>query len=110
MSCGDDPVDLRTERWTYEAWLTLPDDGYRYEVLDGTLVREPPPATAHQAVVRRVLLQLARHLSAAEQEGLFASPVGVRLADDAVVQPDVLYLRPERRHLIGEQVIEGAPD
>jgi Uma2 family endonuclease len=34
----------------------------------------------------------------------------VRLADDTVVQPDVLYVSPARADRIGEQEIDGAPD
>jgi Uma2 family endonuclease len=34
----------------------------------------------------------------------------VHLADDTVVQPDVLYVSPDHADRIGEQEIEGAPD
>ena len=32
----------------------MPDDGHRYELLDGTLVVSPRPTTIHQAVVGRL--------------------------------------------------------
>jgi Uma2 family endonuclease len=94
--------------WTYERWLTLPDDGNRYEVVNGLLVKEPPPVSGHQAIVRRLLVTCANHLGHL-QEGLFDSPIGVRLSDSRIVQPDLLYVRPERHALIGD-TIEGAPD
>jgi hypothetical protein len=34
--------------WTYDDWLKLPDDGYRYEVIDGVLYVSPPPLIRHQ--------------------------------------------------------------
>jgi Uma2 family endonuclease len=37
-------------------------------------------------------------------------PLDVHLTDDAVVQPDVLYVSPDRADRIGEQEIDGAPD
>lgn len=33
--------------WTYEDWLKLPEDGYRYEVINGELFMSPPPRARH---------------------------------------------------------------
>ncbi|MFC4598425.1 hypothetical protein [Cohnella hongkongensis] len=36
---------------TYEAYAEMPDDGQRYEVLDGELeLMSPAPSTVHQAI------------------------------------------------------------
>lgn len=96
--------------WTSEDFWTLPDDGARYEIIGGYLLREPPPAVRHQAVVSRLLVTIARQLSEDEQWGLFTSPIGVALAGDTVVQPDVLYVRPGRRDILQEMAIAGPPD
>lgn len=96
--------------WTYAQWLELPDDGYRYEVIDGVLVKEPPPRPTHGAIITALVAGIIQHISREEQRGLFGSAVGVRLADDSIVMPDVVYIRPERRGMIGPKVIEGAPD
>lgn len=79
-------------------------------MIDGLLVREPPPATTHQAVLRRLVKQVLQQPDAEHEEGFLVSPVGVRLARDTVLQPDALFVRPERGHLLGAQVVEGAPD
>ena len=34
--------------WTYEDWLNFPDDGWKYEIIDGVLSISPPPATKYQ--------------------------------------------------------------
>ncbi len=49
VSIASPPAPPRAEwpeqgQWTYEDWLQLPDDGYRYEVLDGVLYMAPPLA------------------------------------------------------------------
>jgi Uma2 family endonuclease len=46
--------------WTFDDLETLPDDGWRYEVVDGALLMTPPPTDFHQAVARRLFLQLVR--------------------------------------------------
>lgn len=99
------------ERWTYEDWLRLPDDGFRYEVLDGELYMTPPPTIKHQ----RIVTELARHLgnfSTERQLGeVLVAPCGVLLPGQPVpVQPDVLFVATERLHLLGQEYAEGAPD
>jgi Uma2 family endonuclease len=42
---------------------------------------------------------------------VLAAPCGVRLPNQPVpVEPDILFIKKERLQIIGEMVIEGAPD
>lgn len=69
----------------------LPDDGHRYELVDGTLVVTPAPSTRHQRAVARLLKVL---LDAVPDDlEVLTGPFDVRLADDTVLQPDVLVCR-----------------
>ncbi|MGH3444748.1 MAG: Uma2 family endonuclease [Nocardioidaceae bacterium] len=70
---------------------SLPDDGHRYELIDGTLVVSPAPSTRHQRILARLHLALAQHCPP-ELEVFFA-PLDVVLADDTVLQPDLLVAR-----------------
>jgi Uma2 family endonuclease len=97
--------------WTYEDWLKLPDDGYRYEVINGALYMTPLPRPRHQ----RVSFRLARRLSDFAEEHhlgeVLVAPVGVRLPNQPVpFQPDILFIRAERLDIIGEENVEGVPD
>ncbi len=66
----------------------LPDDGRRHELIDGALVMTPAPAPRHQIVQMRVIRRLLASLP--EDLELLAAPVDVVLADDTVVQPDLV--------------------
>lgn len=83
----------------------MPDDGHRYELLDGSLLVTPAPSWRHQRVVTRLWQLLT---SAAPEAGLevFVSPLDVVLADDTVLQPDVLVAR---RSDLGVRDLEAAP-
>lgn len=67
---------------------SMPDDGHRYELIDGILVVSPAPRWSHQRAVSR-LIQI---LGAACPENLEAlvAPFDVILADDTVIQPDLI--------------------
>ena len=69
---------------------TMPDDGHRYELIDGTLIVTPGPSFVHQRVASRLvrlLIDTPAHL-----ELLFA-PFDIPLAEDTVLQPDVVVVR-----------------
>lgn len=67
---------------------SMPDDGHRYELLDGVLVVSPAPRFRHQDAVGRLFKSLDAAASG-DLKVLFA-PFDVLLADDTVIQPDLL--------------------
>lgn len=78
------------DAWTADDLPSLPDDGLRYEILDGTLVVSPSPAPYHQRASRR----LARLLEDACSPDLevFSAPLDWRIDDHTVVEPDLLVI------------------
>lgn len=97
--------------WTYEDWLRLPSDGYRYEVLNGELHMTPPPSTQHQRSAFRLALEMANFALEHDLGEVLPAPCGVLLPNQPVpVQPDILFIRAERGDIIGEEYVEGAPD
>src|SRR5690625_207116 len=69
----------------------MPDDGHRYELVDGTLIVTPAPSFRHQGVVGELHL-LLRHACPPDFHVLFA-PFDVALTQDTVLQPDLLVAR-----------------
>jgi Uma2 family endonuclease len=66
----------------------LPDDGNRYELVDGLLLVSPAPAERHQ----RAVAEMFGLLRAAAPAGLrvYVAPLDVRLSDRVEVQPDLV--------------------
>jgi Uma2 family endonuclease len=67
----------------------LPDDGQRYELIDGVVTVAPSPTVLHQYVASRLEWQLA---TAAPVGSLVVQAVGVVLAEDQCPIPDILVL------------------
>jgi Uma2 family endonuclease len=97
--------------WTYSDWEALPDDGCKYEVLDGVLFMTPPPTFDHQDAQDELLMRMRLY---AKQQGLgkvVSSPIGVRLPNQPIpIQPDVVFVSKKRLHIITPKYIEGTPD
>jgi Uma2 family endonuclease len=97
--------------WTYEDWLKLPDDGYRYEVIDGVLYMSPPPLIRHQRGLIRLVDFFMAFLKLRPVGEVLIAPVGVRFPNQSVpLQPDIVFVRTERLDIIQEHYIEGVPD
>jgi Uma2 family endonuclease len=98
-------------RFTYEDYRQLPDDGKRYEVLDGELVVSAAPNRRHQQLSKRLQYELYRHVEIDHQLGeVYDAPFDVILADDTIVEPDLIFVSQERKDLFSERGLDGAPD
>jgi Uma2 family endonuclease len=104
-------VDLpEKDRYTYADYRQLPE-GAPYELIRGHLVMSPSPTVRHQRLVVRLGTALHTYLQSSDVGGeVLLAPMDVHLFDDTVVQPDVLYVSPDRSDRIEETEITGAPD
>jgi Uma2 family endonuclease len=69
----------------------MPDDGNRYELIDGILIVSPSPRRLHQRVVTRLTVLLAG--ACPPDMEMLPGPFDVALAEDTVVVPDLLVAR-----------------
>ncbi len=95
--------------FSYEHLAQMPDDGKRYEILEGELVVSPSPKTKHQ----RAVLNLAATLRTAEQAGygqVYIAPLDVVFDPYNVTEPDVLFVGSDQLRIVTEDNVQGAPD
>jgi Uma2 family endonuclease len=98
-------------RLTYADLREMPEDGWRYELLEGEIVGSPAPDIRHQAVVVRLALFLGEAMKAGAGTLLLA-PTDVVLDPDLhALEPDLLFIaRARTPYLATETHIAGAPD
>ncbi len=96
--------------YTYQDYLDLPEDGKRYEVINGELVMAPAPSTGHQDVSGNLFFELKKFVEENKRGKIYSAPIDVVLSDHNVVQPDILFISNERKQIITEKNISGAPD
>lgn len=95
---------------TYADYAALPDDGTRYQLLDGELVMTPSPNAWHQDVLGELLESLRRHVREHALGAVYLAPLDVVLDDHNVLQPDIFFLSKERAGVRQGGRILGAPD
>jgi Uma2 family endonuclease len=96
--------DLLDGEWTVELLEALPDDGLRYELIDGTLLVSPLPTPRHQAAIGELYLLL--RATCPEDHFVFLSPLDWQPDGRTSLEPDLLVVRRDR---IGAKNITQTP-
>lgn len=96
---------------TYSDYEKL-DDGNRYELIYGELIKiiPPSPTTIHQIGSSNLNEALKKFVRDNKLGSVFYAPLDVYLDKYSTVQPDIFFISKERTHIIGDKKIEGAPD
>ena len=104
------PMQDSQPRFGYSDLLAMPDDGRRYEIHEGELVVVPSPLLRHQIAVVRLVTLLNDHRR--RSGGLaVTAPFDIVFDEHDVVQPDIVFFRAERLHLLDpNSVARVAPD
>jgi Uma2 family endonuclease len=94
--------------WTYADYARLPDDGNRYEVIDGELLVTPAPPPMHQHILFTLGLQLREH---AERNGigLVFPDVDLLFATGQFLRPDLVFVPKASRAGITNRGVEVPP-
>jgi Uma2 family endonuclease len=98
------------EKFTYQDYLHLPDDGKRYQVIDGELHMVPAPVPYHQKVLTSLFKLIDSFVVGRNLGVVLVAPCDVVLTDVDIVQPDIFFISQERLDIIKEKNIQGTPD
>lgn len=97
-------------RYTYQDLLSMPETHTRHEILDGELFVTPTPRLDHQRVARNLAV-LMQPLIEAHGLGEVVGPMTVRIHDEMVFEPDLIFIRADRMEIADpEGHVHGAPD
>lgn len=107
----------KDSRYTVADYLTWPEDGPRYELIDGQPFELNAPGYDHQKVLGALHVELAVYQRERLKSGgggglppcdILESPIDVILSDLSVVQPDLIVVCDPAR--IQDGRVHGAPD
>lgn len=95
--------------WRYEDLFELPDDGRRWEIIDGALDELPSPKLADGSAVVNLILLLGPVVAALGGR-LFTAPLDVFFPGADPVVPDLLVVLPDRVGFLRTRGVDGPPD
>jgi Uma2 family endonuclease len=101
-------------KMTADELLRMPDDGFRYELVRGELVKMAPAGDEHGYLAMEVGSRLAQYVREHRLGRVYAAETGFRLASnpDTVRAPDVAFVNQRRIEEVGlvRGYRPGAPD
>lgn len=95
---------------TYADYAALPDDGQRYQLVEGELLITQSPTSWHQWTAGRLFTALTQHVETHALGKVLFAPLDVVLDDRTVVQPDILFIATMRASILQDANVRGAPD
>ncbi len=102
------PVVNRVEKYTYQDYLSWPDEG-RWEIIDGKVYdMSPAPKIKHQAISRNLTVEIGKQKNKLGKCSFFGAPTDVIFDEYNVVQPDIFIVCDKNK--ITEDNIQGSPD
>jgi Uma2 family endonuclease len=102
------PIDAAPGEWTYSEYARLPDDGNRYEILDGEVLVTPAPTPHHQKVILRLAVRLLEYVESREV-GWVLQDVDLLPATGQFLRPDLVVVPAEAKTGITDRGVELPP-
>jgi Uma2 family endonuclease len=100
----------RQGRWTEQDYFNLPDAMRIIELANGELIMPPPPSMDHQDAVLELAAILRQHVKMFDLGKVFIAPFAVRLQEELIREPDVLFVSKQNLDRATQRGIEGPPD
>jgi len=94
--------------WTYSEYARLPDDGNRYEVLDGEVLMTPSPGTRHQRIAAELFVRLRAYVLA-NHLGEMLWDLDLLFVSGQFLRPDMLFVAKAETHRLTDRGVEGVP-
>lgn len=108
-------TDLKTDKkvWTDEEFMALPNDGHRYEIVNGELIDMGNPGALHGNIAIILSSALFAVVNAQKLGALFDSSTAFKMSNGNKRSPDISFFAKERLQGMTELptgFLEGAPD
>lgn len=101
---------VEEKKWTYNDYLNL-EDGNRYEILGGRLIMmTPAPEANHQFISARLEFLFMGFVETNDLGYVLDAPTDVVLDAENIVQPDILFIAKDKKHIIRKRGVFGPPD
>ncbi|MEM7773079.1 MAG: Uma2 family endonuclease [Cyanobacteria bacterium P01_A01_bin.37] len=99
--------------WTDAAFIALPDDGHRYEIVDGELVDMGNSGALHGHICSTLMILLGGYVRLQQLGAMFDSSTAFKMKNGNKRSPDISFFAKERLQGLQELptgFLDGAPD
>jgi len=102
-------IALKEKSHNIKDYKLLPE-GAPYQLIEGELVMTPAPNPRHQIISANLFKTISKYVDEREEGIVLYSPIDIYLDNENVYQPDIVFIPKQRREIIKDDGIYGAPD
>ncbi len=96
--------------YTVDDWENFPDNGNRYEIIEGELIVSTAPRFIHQLLIARLVKLLSLYVDENNLGEVLPTPGVIFSKTDGAI-PDVIFISRERlKQFLLDDKIQGAPE
>ena len=108
-------MEVITKKLTYREFREMEfddNDTSWYELINGILVKKQSPSIDHQNIAENLLVAMKTYARKKQLGRVHHAPLDVVLDDENSYQPDILFIKKDRYHIIDEKerIVIGTPD
>ncbi len=103
-------LKVKSRPLTVHDYMLLPEEGPRYQLIEGEMHMAPAPNRFHQHISGNIEFVIRKYLEQHPLGIVYHAPFDVTLTNVNVYQPDILFVRNEHLALFDEHGATGAPD
>lgn len=100
---------VKEKRLSVNYYKILPE-GAPYQLIEGELIMTPAPNPRHQMILGKIYRYLAEFVEERKIGIVLLTPIDVYIDDENAFQPDLILIVNERKEIIKNDGIYGAPD
>ena len=102
---------IEEEKYTIEDFHKMEslDENHYYELIEGEIVKKNAPTPRHQAILGNINDILRTHVKSKNLGTVLFAPIDVFLDANNQLQPDLIFIAQEKKHIITSNGIEGVP-
>ncbi len=102
-------IPVKEKVHTIKDYRLLPE-GAPYQLIEGELIMTPAPSPKHQIISGNLFKSTSKFVDEKGIGIVLYSPIDVYLGEDNAYQPDIVFISKERKEIVKEDGIYGAPD
>jgi Uma2 family endonuclease len=103
-------LEVVTPGFTHHDFLRLAPDDQKAELINGLLIITPPPSFMHERLQVFLISVIKMFVDYFNLGQVFGSRTAVRIDLNQTYEPDILFLRQDRLHIMAENELMEAPD
>lgn len=103
-------MELSPPRWTHDDFMRLAPEDEKAELIEGELIVMAPPIDIHERLQLFLIKVIGLFVDYFQLGEVRGSRTAVKIGLRHTYEPDILFVRRERRHIITEREVLEAPD